>query len=66
MDSTTAKIPNLPTTKNKVEKGAYFSNRKRAPQLTTFTTHSTTISPQKHHVLHTIFPKNPCKNTYPP
>jgi hypothetical protein len=31
-----------------------------------FATHSTTKSPQKHHVCTPVFVKNPCKNANPP
>jgi hypothetical protein len=41
---------------------SYFSPPKNSRFLTTFTTHSTTFSPQKNHVLHTTFPKTPRKN----
>jgi len=40
---------------------SYFSTTKSDHQQTTFTTHSTTTSPQKHHVQTSVFPKNPCK-----
>jgi hypothetical protein len=30
--------------------------------MTTLTTHSTTNSPSKHHVVAPVFRKNPCKN----
>jgi hypothetical protein len=33
--------------------------------MTTFTTHSTTNSPSKHHVVAPVFRKNPCKNGKP-
>jgi hypothetical protein len=39
-----------------------FSAPKNDSFLSTFTTHSTTCSPQKNHVLHTAFPKTPLKN----
>jgi hypothetical protein len=35
--------------KNKVQKCAFFEPPKSDHQLTTFTTHSTTTSPRKHH-----------------
>jgi hypothetical protein len=41
---------------------AYFQTAKNDGFLSTFTTHSTTFSPQKHHTLHTVFPKTPLKN----
>jgi hypothetical protein len=40
---------------------AHFSSPKNDHQRTTFTTHFTTISPQKHHVLRALFPKPPSK-----
>jgi hypothetical protein len=43
-----------------------FRRAKNDRQLTTFATQFTTTSPQKHHVLHPLFPKNPCKNKVPP
>jgi hypothetical protein len=45
---------------------AYFQMRKSDRQLTIFTTHFTTISPQKHHILHRISSKTPCKTATPP
>jgi hypothetical protein len=41
---------------------AYFQTAKSDGFLSTFTTHLTTFSPQKHHTLHTVFPKTPLKN----
>jgi hypothetical protein len=41
---------------------AYFQTVKKGGFLSTFTTHLTTFSPQKHHDLHTAFPKTPLKN----
>jgi hypothetical protein len=41
---------------------SYFPPTKNDSFLSTFTTHSTTFSPQKNHVLHTNFPKTPLKN----
>jgi hypothetical protein len=40
---------------------SYFSPPKNDRQLTTFTTHFTTNSPQNNHVYHPLFPKNPSK-----
>jgi hypothetical protein len=40
---------------------AYFSTSFKRTQTTTFTTHSTTISPQLHHQKTTPFWKNPRK-----
>jgi hypothetical protein len=40
--------------------------RKSDRERTIFTTHSTTNSPQKHHVPHTLFSKTPCKIHPPP
>jgi len=45
---------------------SYFWALKNVCFLTTFTTQFTTTSPQKHHVLHTIFRKNPSKNAPAP
>jgi hypothetical protein len=45
---------------------AYFQMQKSDRPLTIFTTHSTTISPQKHHAFPHIFCKNPCKTPSPP
>jgi hypothetical protein len=44
----------------------YFSTPKNDRQLTSFATHFTTTSPQKHHVLHTNFRKNTSKNAPAP
>jgi hypothetical protein len=41
---------------------SHFSPTKNDSFLSTFTTHFTTFSPQKNHVLHTTFPKTPPKN----
>ena len=41
---------------------SHFPPTKNDSFLSTFTTHSTTCSPQKNHVLHTRFPKTPLKN----
>jgi hypothetical protein len=41
---------------------AYFQPPKSDSPLSTFATHSTTVSPQKNHVLHTGFSKTPLKN----
>jgi hypothetical protein len=41
-----------------------FLNPENVRQLTTFTTPSTTTSPQKHHVLHQLFLKKPCKKRH--
>jgi hypothetical protein len=38
-----------------------FSRHESVRQLTTFTTQSTTTSPQKHHDLHAVSPKTPAK-----
>jgi hypothetical protein len=54
------------TLKIKLKQVAYFSAEKSVRQLTTFTTHFTTTSPQKDHVLHALFPKTPCKTSTPP
>src|ERR1700677_4313458 len=43
-----------------------YCRGKSVRQLSTFATHSTTTSPQKHHALHSLFPKIPCKNCIPP
>jgi hypothetical protein len=51
---------------NKLQKEENFQRSKEVHFLTTFHHESTTISPSKNHVLHTTFPKNPCKNTRPP
>jgi hypothetical protein len=40
---------------------SHISSLKTDHQSTTFTTHSTTNSPQKHHVLTPVFAKTPCK-----
>src|ERR1700722_12637836 len=40
----------------------YSSLSKSVRQVTSFTTHFTTTSPSKHHVLPSTFRKNPCKN----
>jgi hypothetical protein len=40
---------------------SYFSARKSVRPQTTFATQFTTTSPQKHHVLHTVFRKTPAK-----
>jgi hypothetical protein len=54
------------TAKIKFKRVAHFYSRGNVVQHTTFTTHSTTISPQKHHHQLSIFLKNPCKITNPP
>jgi hypothetical protein len=41
---------------------SHFWSSKNDSFLTTFTTHFTTFSPQKNHVLHTTFSKTPLKN----
>jgi hypothetical protein len=38
---------------------SYFAHPKNHRQQTSFTTHSTTTSPQKHHTLHSFFLKTP-------
>jgi hypothetical protein len=48
------------------KKVAQIQTRKTTILLTTFTTQNSTHSPQKHHVQHSLFPKNPCKNHTPP
>jgi hypothetical protein len=51
--------------KNKVDiRGMFFSTQKHARHRTTFTTHSTTTSPQKHNTQNTHFPKTPLKNAH--
>jgi hypothetical protein len=42
---------------------AYFSAPKSDRQLTSFTTHFTTNSPQKHHAEQHVFSKTPAKMT---
>src|SRR6202043_108938 len=44
------------------EKVACFSSLKNDRQLTSFHQQSTTNSPAKNHVLHTVFAKTPSKN----
>jgi hypothetical protein len=44
-----------------LKKVARFSPRKNDHQRTTFYHAFTTISPQKNHVLHALFPKHPLK-----
>jgi hypothetical protein len=46
-----------------LKKLAYFSTWKSDGQRTTFTTHSTTFSPPKHHTKGAPFLKHPSKNT---
>jgi hypothetical protein len=53
----------LPKIKSKTM--AHFSSQISDHQLTIFTTHSTTFSPQKHHTKNRFSPKYPCKNTNP-
>jgi hypothetical protein len=50
--------------KNKSEKGVPFFVSHEAPFRDHVTTHSTTLSPQKHHVLPSTFSKTPTKNTH--
>ena len=45
---------------------SYFSSRNNIRPQSTFTTQFATTSPQKDHTLHTLFSKNPCKNTDSP
>jgi len=44
----------------------FFRHHKSGRQHTTFTTHSTTFSPQKHHSKTRKFSKTPCKNSLSP
>jgi hypothetical protein len=41
-----------------------FSPPKNDRQLTSFTTHFTTTSPQKHHTKHALFAKTPSKKPH--
>jgi hypothetical protein len=41
-----------------------FSPPKNDRQRTSFTTHFTTTSPQKHHAKHALFAKTPSKNPH--
>jgi hypothetical protein len=52
--------------KIKLRKMENFQTPKSVRQHTTIYQQSTTNSPSKNHVLHTIFLENPCKNTTPP
>jgi fatty acid desaturase len=49
-----------------LEKVENFRLRKVTVNPPAFTMHFTTNSPQNHHPEHHVFPKTPCKNTYPP
>jgi hypothetical protein len=52
--------------KNSSKNWRTFRLQKSVRQLTTITTHFTTNSPSKHHVLHPVFRKTPCKNALSP
>jgi hypothetical protein len=56
-----AKAAAFSTLKNKLKSLSQFSSPKNDSQRTTFTTQSTTTSPQKHHAQPITFTKNPCK-----
>jgi hypothetical protein len=54
-------FPKWVTLKINPKSVAHFLSWKSDRQSTTFTTHSTTNSPSKHHVLPPVFAKTPCK-----
>jgi hypothetical protein len=68
---TTPEPTRLPSRqKIKLKTLSYFSTAEKSSFLSTFATQSTTTSPQKHHVLHTVFSKTtlkmPAKRQKPP
>jgi hypothetical protein len=70
-NGTTPEPTRLPShQKIKLKTLSYFSTAEKSSFLSTFATQSTTTSPQKHHVLHTVFSKTtlkmPAKRQKPP
>jgi hypothetical protein len=55
-------VPKWKSLENKSGKSGKFSSAKIDRQLTSFHQQSTTNSPSKYHVLHTVFAKTPSKN----
>ena len=59
-------VVSVEKTEKIVEKTGFFVVRKTPLNPPRFTTHFTTNSPQKHHLLHPTFPKTPLKNNKTP